>query len=134
MKIAKIHTILYVKNQEKSTAFYEKIFRRKADLFVSGMTEFCLSQDFTLGLMPNEGIANILKDKTPHPETGTGIPRCEMYFYVENLVDEYEILQNIGIEMVSTLSERNWGDEAFYFADLDGHIIAFAKKINTKNE
>ena len=32
-------TILYVENQNVSTAFYEKLFRQKADLNVPGMTE-----------------------------------------------------------------------------------------------
>lgn len=131
--IQKIHTILYVENQEISTEFYTKILRMKPDLNVSSMTEFELTDDFTLGLMPNSGIAKILAGKTPPPESGTGIPRCELYLYVDDIEGElYNILQN-NIELISGLEERNWGDKAFYFADPDGHIIVFTKKIQEKN-
>lgn len=33
-------TILYVRDQQQSTAFYERLLRRQADLKVPGMTEF----------------------------------------------------------------------------------------------
>lgn len=52
-----IETILYVKDQEKSCEFYQKIFRQNADLNVPGMTAFKLADNFKLGLMPNKGIA-----------------------------------------------------------------------------
>ncbi len=129
MIFQKIHTILYVEDQEKSTAFYEKVFAKKADLNVEGMTEFNLSENFVLGLMPNDGIAKILKDKTPHPNTGKGIPRCELYFYTENLEEIFLRIIKIDAKIISGLEERNWGDEAFYFTDPDGHVIVFARKI-----
>ena len=121
--------ILYVSNQEKSKDFYAKIFRKGPDLHVSGMTEFILSDSCKLGLMPNNGIAKILKDKMPNPETGTGIPRCELYFYVENIESEFNNALENGALLISPIEDRNWGDKACYFSDSDGHIIAFAQKI-----
>lgn len=122
-------TILYVADQEASRRFYERLFRRAADLHVSGMTEFVLSDTCKIGLMPNDGIARILGDKTPHPATGSGIPRCELYFYVEDIQLEFTNAINAGVTLISPISERNWGDRACYFADPDGHIIAFAEKL-----
>lgn len=130
--IQKTHIILYVEDQQRSTEFYETIFRTKATLNVPGMTEFEIHNSLTMGLMPNDGMAKILKDKTPHPKTGTGIPRCELYLYVEDIKEELENISKLNIELISKLQERNWGDEALYFADPDGHIIAFAKKLSTK--
>src|ERR1035437_1572528 len=74
-----IEVILYVSNQEKSKDFYEHIFRMKADLHVPGMTEFIISGNCKLGLMHETGIAKLLAGKTPHPSSGNGIPRCELY-------------------------------------------------------
>ena len=128
--IKSAETILYVEDQQLSTAFYEKLFRKQADLNVPGMTEFHFAGNFILGLMPNNGIAKILVDKTPHPKTGTGIPRCELYFYVDTLASEYENALSVGARLVSPVEQRNWGDRACYFADQDGHIIAFAEKQN----
>ncbi len=126
--IQQIETILYVNDQQASTEFYTKLFRQKPDLFVLGMSEFRMAENFKLGLMPNKGIAKILSDNMPHPGQGNGIPRCELYLYVDNIAFEFENAMNIGAKLVSGIEDRDWGDKACYFADIDGHIIAFAEK------
>jgi lactoylglutathione lyase len=124
-----IEIVLYVENQEISRTFYEKIFRKPPDLNVTGMTEFKISEKCIVGLMPNMGIAKIINHSMPHPSSGIGIPRCEVYLYVDNLDFEFENAIESGAKLVSPISDRNWGDRACYFADPDGHIIAFAQKI-----
>ena len=120
--------ILYVDNQEMSSRFYEQIFRTKPSLEVPGMTEFTLSETLKIGLMPNNGIAKIITPVMVHPEKGNGIPRCELYFYVENLEDKFELAVKAGAKIISKIENRNWGDRVCYLADSDGHIIAFAEK------
>jgi len=115
----------------RSCLFYQNIFRQDADLNVPGMTEFNLSAGCKLGLMPNTGIAKILADKTPHPESGNGIPRCELYLYVADIQFEYDNAIKSGAKLISPIADRDWGDRVCYFADPDGHIIAFAEKIIT---
>ncbi|MFA5620446.1 MAG: VOC family protein [Weeksellaceae bacterium] len=126
-----LHTeiILYVENQQKSTEFYSSLFRKNPELNVPGMTEFRLSENCKLGLMPNNGIAKILSDKTPHPQSGKGIPRCELYLLVEDLNLEFENAKQAGAKLISPTKNRDWGDKVCYFADPDGHIIAFAEKL-----
>jgi catechol 2,3-dioxygenase-like lactoylglutathione lyase family enzyme len=121
--------ILYVKDQQKSTDFYQKVLRKQADLNAPGMTEFIINNFCKLGLMPNDGIAKIITPTLPNPNLGNGIPRCELYFIVENLQKEYQNIKNLDAEIISEIEARNWGDTAFYFSDLDGHVIAFAEKI-----
>lgn len=128
--INSIETILYVNNQQASTEFYTKLFRKMPDLNVPGMTEFKLTETFKLGLMPNNSIARILCDKTPHPFQGHGIPRCELYFYVDNIEQEFDHALQTGAKLISPAEERDWGDCVCYFSDPDGHIIAFAQKKN----
>ncbi len=123
-----IETILYVNDQKASTEFYSKLLRQAPNLFVPGMTEFQLAPNCKLGLMPNHGIAKILSNKMPHPKQGNGIPRCELYFYVENIAFEFENATKIGGKLISPIENRNWGDRVCYFADIDGHIVAFAEK------
>ena len=123
-----IETILYVKNQTLSTEFYQNLFRKTADLNVPGMTEFILAENCKLGLMPNDGIAKIIAYQLPHPDSGNGVPRCELYFHVENIELEFDNAINSGAKLISPIEDRNWGDQVCYFADLDGHIIALEKK------
>jgi len=124
-----IEIILYVNDQEASCRFYKNIFRKDPDLNVPGMTEFNLSDNCTIGLMPNNGIAKILASKTPHPDKGNGIPRCELYFSVHNIQMEFDNAIRCGAHLISTIIDRDWGDRVCYFSDPDGHIIAFAEKI-----
>lgn len=127
-----IETILYVNDQQASADFYTKLFRQNPDLNVPGMTEFILAENHKLGLMPNKGIAKILADKTPHPDQGNGIPRCELYFYVKDIELEFENATKIGAKLISEIKDQDWGDRVCYFADIDGHIIAFAEKLNNQ--
>ncbi|GEM50807.1 hypothetical protein EB1_05970 [Empedobacter brevis NBRC 14943 = ATCC 43319] len=127
--IQQIQTILYVNDQQASTDFYARLFRQPPDLDVPGMTEFKLAENCKLGIMPNKGIAKILSDKTPHPDEGNGIPRCELYFYVDNVEFEFENAVKAGAWCISPVEDRDWGDRAGYVADPDGHIIAFAEKL-----
>lgn len=128
MPISHFQIILYVADQNKSRDFYSAILQQPPDLDVPGMTEFILSDNLKLGLMPEYGIANILKDKTPHPNSGNGIPRCELYLLVDNLNEIYETAIKYGAKEISKIQEREWGDTAGYVSDFDGHVIAFAKK------
>ncbi len=127
-QIKSTETILYISNQEESCKFYKKLFRKAPDLNVKGMTEFKISESFKIGLMPNSSIAKILSDKTPHPETGTGIPRCELYFCVDDVQTEFDNAIKCGAKLISPIADRDWGDRVCYFSDPDGHIVAFAEK------
>ncbi len=123
-----IEFILYVSNQEKSTVFYQTILGIEPSLNVPGMTEFELNPYCKLGLMPNDGIAKIITPNLPHPTTGNGIPRCELYLSETNLENRLSICQNAGAKLISSIEARNWGDTVFYISDFDGHVIAFASK------
>ncbi len=123
--------ILYVSDQKKSKEFYQKILQLKPVLDVSGMTEFQLSATTKLGLMPEDGIAKILQNKLAHPAKANGAPRCELYLLVDEVQPYIEKISDYGAKLISPLANRDWGDKVAYFADPDGHIIAFAEKITS---
>lgn len=78
--------------------------------------------------MPEKGIAKILTNKTPHPSSGNGIPRCEIYFKIENSESYFLRAVDAGGKIISGFALRDWGDTVAYISDLDGHVIAFAEK------
>lgn len=119
--------ILYVADQKRSTQFYKTILRKKPLLNVPGMTEFQISDNFLLGLMPESGIAKILGNKTKHPESGNGIPRCELYLIVDGPQEALQIALSAGAKEISQAEMRSWGDTVAYCSDPDGHVIAFAR-------
>jgi len=130
MNIDLIELILYVADQAKSRDFYATVLQKQPELDVPGMTEFRLAENVKLGLMPEKGIAKILGNNTPHPSEGSGVPRCELYLYTENIEEAFDRAKQAGAKEISPIENRNWGDKVGYLADADGHIIAFASKIN----
>jgi predicted enzyme related to lactoylglutathione lyase len=122
-----IEFILYVSDQNRSRNFYEKLLDIKPSLDVPGMTEFELTDSVKLGLMPENGIAKILTDKTPNPAVGNGIPRCELYLKVNDAEEFIRRGVELGGKEIGKLQMRDWGDKVGYISDLDGHIIAFAE-------
>ena len=123
------HIILYVADQETSTKFYENVLAMRPTLHVPGMTEFRLNNGAVLGLMPVEGIRKLLGDKLPDPAKAAGIPRSEVYLLVDDPVRYHKRALSHGATELSALSPRNWGHEAAYSSDPDGHVLAFAKEI-----
>lgn len=118
-----LETILYVQDQGISSKFYQKIFRCPPDLDVPGMTEFMISYNCKLGIMPNKGIAKILFDKTQHPDKGIGIPRCELYLYVDDIQFEFDNAIDCGAKLINPIAERDWGDRVCYFSDPMGILL-----------
>lgn len=120
--------ILYVSNQEKSRNFYQILLGQNPSLDVPGMTEFNINEFVKIGLMPNDGISKIITPKLPHPTSGNGIPRCELYLQVENIKTIFEAAKQAGATEISPITLRDWGDYVGYLADFDGHVIALASK------
>ncbi len=126
--ISATNIILYVSNQEKSTAFYQSVLEIEPALNVPGMTEFKLADRTTLGLMPEKGIKSLLGDVLPDPCSDRPIPRAELYLTVDNPDKYHNRAISFGAKELSPLKARGWGDSAAYSMDFDGHILVFAKK------
>ncbi|ERI90699.1 glyoxalase family protein [Clostridiales bacterium oral taxon 876 str. F0540] len=123
----KMMYIIYVNNQGKSKLFYEKLLGYKPILDVQGMTEFQLTDSVILGIMPEEGIMRILENKIPNPAHANGVPRSEIYLFVDEPDEYYSRLVEAGGTGISKTELRNWGDYVAYGSDIDGNILAFAK-------
>lgn len=123
----KSHFILYVVNQSASARFYENVLEQSPRLNVPGMTEFQLNDSSVLGLMPSAGIRKLLDDKIPNPEDAHGIPRAELYLLVNNPDEFHQRALKNGARELSPMLLRNWGHEAAYSLDPDGHVLVFAR-------
>lgn len=121
--------ILYVKDQGRSRDFYRALLGKEPVLDVLGMTEFDLG-GCKLGLMPEDGIARIITPPLPHPGTGSGIPRCELYLLMPDLAGAELRAQAAGALILDPSKDRDWGHRVAYFADPDGHVIALARSID----
>ena len=126
----KAHFIFYVKDQSNSTAFYAHVLNQEPSLDVPGMTEFALSADIILGLMPEKGIKRLLGERLPDPAAGGG-PRSELYLLVDDAQMYHQRALDAGAIELSALAVRDWGHRAAYSLDPDGHVLAFAERIES---
>lgn len=120
-----VEFILYVRDLQRSRELYCTLLDREPELDVPGMTEFDLG-GCKLGLMPETGIARIITPTLPHPDTGRGAPRCELYMLVDDLDGAITHANAAQLRPVSPAADRDWGHRVAYFADPDGHVIALA--------
>ncbi|MBU0982591.1 MAG: glyoxalase [candidate division Zixibacteria bacterium] len=121
--------ILYVADQERSTTFYSAALGLQPILNVPGMTEFALNDGSSLGLMPAAGIKRLLGENLPDPMPGDGIPRCELYLTVDDPTVCLDRAIAVGAKEVSPAKTRDWGDTVAYCLDPDGHVLAFARRL-----
>ena len=121
-----VHFILYVRDQAKSTVFYEAVLGTPPRLNAPGMTEFLVGEGAVLGLMPEAGIKRLLGDALPDPATGAGTPRCEVYLVVPDKVAHHDRALRAGALELSPVSLRGWDHDVGYSLDPDGHVLAFA--------
>ncbi len=124
----KAHFILYVSDQRSSAKFYKSVLGIRPTLDVPGMTEFLLNDGAVLGLMPVAGIKRQLGEKLPNPDNAQGIPRSEVYLFVDDPEMFHSRSLKFGGQELSGLSLRDWGHEAAYSMDADGHVLVFAKE------
>lgn len=124
--IQRAHVIFFVRDQAASAAFYTRVFACAPTLDVPGMTELALLEGVVLGLMPASGIRRILGDAIPDPGA-SGVARSELYLVVDDPAAYLARALDAGARLVSALAPRNWGHDVAYCADLDGHLLAFAR-------
>ena len=126
----KSHFILFVADQEASTAFYSFVLDTKPQLDVPGMTEFALSSESVLGLMPRAGAARLLGEDVVKTSTLDPAPRSEIYLIVDDPAAFHNRAVRAGARELSSLQNRDWGHIAAYSLDVDGHVLAFAAEID----
>lgn len=120
------HFVFYVADQAVSCRFYRALLGQPR-LDVPGMSEFLLTDGAVLGLMPESGIRRLLGEAIADPAGAQGAPRAELYLYVDDPCAWTQRALEAGARLLSALAPRDWGDEAAYVADPDGHVLAFAR-------
>jgi len=121
-------TIIAVSNLERSTQFYSKIFRWKVFLQEEAVTIFELPDKQHFMLYRKESFA-LNPGQKPHMVPESSITATEFYFQTQNLEEIIQRLESYGARLLTPLAERTWGDEAAYFSDPDGNVIAVGRPL-----
>ncbi len=65
----------------------------------------------------------------PHMVPEGSITSTDFYFHTQNLEDIIKRLETHGARLLSSLARRDWVDEAAYYSDPDGNVIAVGRPL-----
>jgi hypothetical protein len=116
-----------------STEFYAKLLDKQPILNVPGMTEFSLSENSILGLMPIKSIETLLENRIEAASKNDNKVKAELYL-VTDAIDKYlERAKLLKAEILSYTKKRDWGHKAAYLLDPDNNVIGIAETIKQQS-
>jgi predicted enzyme related to lactoylglutathione lyase len=122
-------TALAVKNVEISAKFYKSVFDWSISFEIPELlVNFVLPNGMDLMLYQREAYAKNT-NRLPEIIPANSISGTELYFHIDDIEEAVSRLREAGAEELSGLSPRDWGDEAAYFADLDGNVLVIARPL-----
>jgi predicted enzyme related to lactoylglutathione lyase len=122
--IQRAHFILFVADQALSTRFYQRVLMLEPALYVPGMTEFELTPQSVLGLMPRDGISRLLGSPVSYSSAGKS---GECYLVIDDVPTCVQRVLREGGTLLSPFQPRDWGHSVAYCGDIDGNILALAQ-------
>jgi len=119
-------TILAVEDLDRAAAFYRAAFGWPVRVEAPGYVELELPDGHRLGLYQREGFAGNT-GQVPVGVPEGQIAGTELYLHVVDLDQAVRRLVVAGARLLSPVARRDWGDQAAYFADPDGHVLVVAR-------
>ena len=123
-----MHLVLAVSDVDRAYAFYRGVFGWESHLDWPGeYEELVVSEDDRLGLYRRDGWASSAGAEPA--ELNGHVSPAYLYVRVDDLDGTIERLRGAGARPLSPRADRNWGDEAAYFSDPDGNVVAVAARL-----
>jgi predicted enzyme related to lactoylglutathione lyase len=123
-----MHLVLAVSDVDRAYAFYREVFGWTSHLGWPGeYEELVISDEDRLGLYRRDGWA--ASAGAEPVELNGHVSPAYLYVRVDDLDAIIERLHEAGARPLSPRAHRNWGDEAAYFSDPDGNVVAVAARL-----
>jgi catechol 2,3-dioxygenase-like lactoylglutathione lyase family enzyme len=123
-----MHLVLAVSDVDRAYAFYRGIFGWESHLGWPGeYEELVVTEEDRLGLYRRDGWS--ASAGAEPAELNGRVSPAYLYVRVDDLGGTIERLEEAGARPLSPRANRNWGDEAAYFTDPDGNVLAVAARL-----
>lgn len=124
-----MQVILAVDDVNRSVDFYERVFGwpRNPKIDYSNYVELLEPGGGCLGLFERRAFERTARATTAKPERQTA---TELYVRVDDVEPVMERLEALGARPLAPLMAKEWGEEAAYYADPDGNVVAVARRLN----
>jgi predicted enzyme related to lactoylglutathione lyase len=122
-----MHVIFAVSDVGRATAFYQAVFGwpRNERIDYREYVELH-APDGTLGLCERSTYAGLTQATPMAPQNGDVSP-AYLYVRVADVRETIARLESVGARSLAPLAPRSWGEEAAWFADDDGNVVAVAQ-------
>jgi predicted enzyme related to lactoylglutathione lyase len=122
-----MHVIFAVSDVTRATGFYESVFEwpRNERIDYDEYVELH-APGGTLGLCERETYAQ-LTEATPVVPDDAAVSPAYLYVRVPDVHTTIAKLDEAGARALAPLARRSWGEEAAWFADPDGNVVAVAQ-------
>lgn len=120
-------TLLAVADLARAVGFYQRAFGLERAVDTPVYVELPLREGHTLGLYQREGFAKNV-GQTPIAAPSAAITSTELYLRVGDLDAAIARLERADARLLSPRAPRPWGEEAAYYADPDGNVVAVARR------
>ena len=126
--LARVQVIFAVEDLSRSLDFYERVFGwpRNEWIDYSTYVELLPPDGGALGLFERDGFAATVGAAPAQFSNGL-VPPAYLYVRVEDVRATVERIEAAGGRPLSSLSARPWGEQAAWFADPDGNVVAVAQ-------
>ena len=123
-----MQVIFAVDDLSRSLEFYERAFDwpRNEWIDYSNYVELLPEDGGALGLLERDGFASMVGAEPARSSNGV-VPPAYLYVRVDDVRATVERIEGAGGRPLSPLAARSWGEEAAWFADPDGNVIAVAQ-------
>jgi predicted enzyme related to lactoylglutathione lyase len=123
-----MHLVLAVADVDRAYDFYREVFGWTSHIEWPGeYTELVVSEEDRLGLYRRDGYAESAGAEPV--ELNGQVSTAYLYVRVDDLEEAIARLERAGARKLSPRSKRGWGEEAAYFADPDGNVVAVARRL-----
>jgi predicted enzyme related to lactoylglutathione lyase len=123
-----MQVIFAVDDLSRSLDFYERAFGwpRNPKIDFSNYVELHPPDGGTLGLFERNGFAGTVGAAPSEVPDGSVAP-AYLYVRVSDAPATVSTVEAAGGRALSPLAEREWGEQAAWFADPDGNVVAVAQ-------
>jgi predicted enzyme related to lactoylglutathione lyase len=124
-----VQVVLAVSDLERSLDFYERAFDwpRNERIDYTNYVELLPPDGGAVGLFESDGYSQLVgADSAPIP--GGQVAPAYVYVRVKDVEATATRLEEAGGRPLSPLAPRSWGEDAAWFADPDGNVIAVAQR------
>jgi predicted enzyme related to lactoylglutathione lyase len=127
-----MQVIFAVEDVARAAAFYDEAFGWPRNPLVDfrNYVEYLLPEGGALGIYQRRGFAGEVGAE-PFAADADHVSQAYVYFRVDDVDATSAAIEAAGGRPLSPLAERAWGEQAGWFADPDGNVIAVAQRVPT---